>query len=348
MATNVSVAVGGQNWTAWVDASVQYGAEQAARHFSLTSTDGQTFANRWDFMPGTPVKVSEGGVILVTGIIDKMTPSYSADAHSIAISGRSNSKDTIDSSVEHDTGEFRDKTILDIANALDKQGVGFSSNLSTSDMPKIPYFRINPHETVFEAIDRIARKQQLLLIGQADGGILIDKGGSTSVNAPLIEGQNIECASACFDESKKHSKYTCKGQKTKGSSKADLQMMADAKDSSIKRNRPKTFSHESEVDQSDLQKRADNHRDRQFGESISACIKVRDWRDANGLAYKENSLIPVYSPMLKIQMAMIIAGVHCTKGEHGSFTELTLKHPKALGSKANAGSGADAAWSPGF
>ncbi|RNJ49357.1 phage baseplate assembly protein [Methylocystis hirsuta] len=344
---DVSVIAGGSNWTAWKRASVQYGAKQAVRAFALTVTDTADWAGKWDFMPGTEVQVMEGGELMVKGFIDKMTPSYEAKNHHVEIGGRSKGKDSVDSSVEHDKGEFRDKNILQIAKDLDKQNVGYKSELADSDMPKLEYFRINPHETVFEAIERIARKQHLLLIGQPDGGIKIDKGGTRRVNAPLIEGENIIGASATFDESDKHSEYKVKGQKVFGGNRKAISIIGTAKDKSVKRNRPKTLTHETATDEKDAKKRAEAHRDRQFGESVSATIRVRGWRDQNGQHYQPNTLIHVRSPLIKLDMDLLISDVNCTMDASGSFTSLQLVHPKALNSKSANASASDV-WNPDF
>ena len=342
------LVVGGRKWTAWKRVSVQYGAEQASRAFAFTSTDAGTFADRWSFMPGTEVSVQESGELLVKGFIDKMTPSFDAKNHHVELSGRSKSKDTIDSSVEHHKGEFRKKSILDIAKELDKQGVGFASKLAAADLPKLDVFRINPHETVFQAVERIARKQQLLLIGQADGSIKIDKGGDKIVNAPLIEGKNILAGSATFDESDKHSDYKVKGQKVFGSNKSALQITASAKDTSVKRQRTKTIAHDTATDKDTAKKRAEAHRDRQQGRSVSANIRVLGWRDDKGKLFEPNTIIPVYAPTLKLNMLMLIKSVNLTMDESGSFAALELAHPKALNSKATTGSRTDSVWQPGF
>jgi len=352
--TQPMLNVGGQSWTGWTRVSVQYGAKQAVRAFALTAVDSsaQLLASsqyQWSFMPGAEVSITEGGQLFVKGFINKMAPSFSANNHIVEVSGRSTSQDCVDSTAEHRTGEFRKKNILQIAKELDKQNVGFSSDLSDSDMPQLEFFRVNPGEAVFNALQRIAMKQQLLLIGQPDGSVKIDKGGNQVVNAPLIEGYNIVGASASFGDEDKHSVYKVKGQRALGSDKSSIQIIGTAKDSSVKRNRPKHIHHgETDLDQQAADKRAQSHRDRQQGESITATVRVKGWRDENGQPYKENSLIPVHSPMLKLNMSLLISSVNCTMDESGSFTSLSLVQPQAFGSNANTGAGTDSAWQTGF
>ena len=345
--TDVALIVGGMAYRGWTKVGVSYGAKQAVRTFAVTATDNQQgFKDQWNFMPGAEAEVHESGELICKGYIEHMSPSYEANNHSVEISGRSKSADTVDSSVDHKTNEFKKKNVEQIAKELDKQNVGFKADgLSDEDMPKLDVFRSNPFETVFAAVDRITRKQGLLLIGQADGSIKITKGGKQRVNGPLVEGDNILGASAVFDDSNKHSEYKVKGQRTFGSAqKGSLQITATEKDSSVKRNRPKHIHQEADIDDKSAQKRAKNHKDRQQGESISASVKVRGWRCKNGLLFKENSLIYVYSPLLKLDMDMLIETVSLTQDLSGSFAQISLVQPQALGSDAGTGSKTDGAW----
>lgn len=338
--TNPQLVVGGMSWRGWTSVSVKYSADEAARSFSFTITDSNgdadTLSQAWNFMPGTEVQVMEGGELMCHGYVDSMTPSYDENSHSVSVSGRSKSGDTIDSSAEHHSGEIRNKNLHQIAQELDKQGVGFSTDVGS--LEKVPLFRVSPYETVFQALDRVASKQQLLLMGEADGSIKITKGGEKRVNAPLIEGHNIKAASSTFNDSKRHSEVRVKGQKGHGCHKNDLEIDEHAKDSGCKRHRPKHLPTEGDVDKGSAKKRAKHHRDRCKGESLCVTVKVQGWRDEDGKLYVPNTLIYVFSPMLKLDMDLLIKSVCCTTDGASSHTELSLVHPKALGSKAKSGS----------
>jgi prophage tail gpP-like protein len=328
--TYVTVLAGGMTYSAFTQVAVQYAANQAARTFALTVTDASDgWDEQWNFMPGTEITIFGNGQLVLTGYVEKMTPSYDAHDHHVEISGRSKGADTIDSSAEHPKGEFNKKTTIQIANELDKQGVGFSTDV---EQKVNEVFRLNPMETVFGAVERLARKHQMLLQGMPDGSIKLTKGGTGGMNAALIEGVNILGASAIFDDSDKHSEYKVKGQKTLGVGKKSLRIEATEKDSKMKRHRPKHLHQETTLDdEGQAQKRAKHHKDRQSGESISAKVHLQSWFDDGGMIWQANALVFIESPKLKLSNMMLIKSVHLSQSENGSFTDLDLVMPEAFG-----------------
>ena len=75
--SNVTLVAGGMQYTAFTRAAVTYAANQAARAFAFTVTDAtDPWDEQWKFMPGTPVTVLANGQLLLTGYVDKMTPSF--------------------------------------------------------------------------------------------------------------------------------------------------------------------------------------------------------------------------------------------------------------------------------
>jgi prophage tail gpP-like protein len=338
----VTLVVEGYRWHRWTRSAVQYSAKNAVRAFAFTVTDTKAFAGQWSFFPGTECKVYAGSELVCAGYINVMSPSFDPTNHTVEISGRSKAQDTVDSSAIHDKSEFKNKTVLEIAKELDKQNVGFKSDV---ELKKVKSFRINPGESVYESIERLARKENLLLIGQADGSVVITKGGDKRVHPPLIEGVNIIGGQATFSDDAKNSEYKVRGQKAYGTQAGSLRIEATAKDSTVKRNRPKLVTNETDGTKKDLKERAKKMRDRQQGESVKATITVHGWRDRAGVIWKENTLIYVSSPTLKLDMDLLIESVALAQdSKAGTKATLTLVQPKALGSKAKTGSKTDDKW----
>jgi prophage tail gpP-like protein len=347
--TKVSLIVEGMEYTAFERITVQYAANQAARAFAVTVSDANDgWDLRWNFMPGAEVTIFANGQLVFTGYIDKMTPSFDSKNHTVEVSGRSKSKDTIDSSTDHKTNEFKKKTTLQIAQELDYTGAGFRTDI---EQPTLEYFRVNPNETIFNAVERAARRHQMLLQGMEDGSVKLTKGGTGGVNQALVEGVNILAGSATFDESDVHSEYKVRGQRVFGTDKKALQIVGKATNSGMRRTRKKHIHQESDIDEPTAKKRAEHHKNKQQGESITANIKVQSWFDSNGEVWKANALVYVYSPMLKLDQQMLIKSVSLQQSGSGSITDLTLALPQSFGGEGTSmggsgktGSGTQKPW----
>ena len=346
--TTVTLIAGGARYSAFTRAAVSYSANQAVRAFAFTVTDAtDAMDEQWNFMPGTPVTVLANGQLLVTGYINRRVPSFDANNHTVEISGTSKGRDSVKSAAEHDKGEWRNKTPLQIAQELDKQGVGFTSDIQQKPFE---YARLHPNETVFEAVERMTRRQPMLLQGMPDGSIKMTKGGSAGSNSPLMEGINILAGSAAFDDGDQHSEYKVKGQRVYGTDKKSLQIVATEKDPSVKRHLPKHIHQESDIDEQTAKDRARHHKNRQQGESVTAQIKSQSWFDLGGQLWKANGLVYVQSRVLKLSQQMLIKSVSLTQDESGSFATLSLVLPQAFDGEGTgmggggAGSGAQSPW----
>jgi prophage tail gpP-like protein len=339
----VTLVVAGYRWRAWTRANVTYSAKQAARMFGFTLVDKQPFDGQWNFMPGTECSVYAGRDLLVRGYINQMDPSYDKEHHKVEIIGRSKAQDIIDGDVDHNTGEFNNKTILEIANEMDLAGVGFKADVP---MQKINRFRVNSGETVFRALERARRKEGFLLIGQADGSVLITKGGTTRVHPSLKLGRDFLAANATFSDGEKYSDYKIRGQRSYGHlTNKSIRVEGSAKDPTVKRKRTRVMHSETDMDDAEAKKRARDTRDRQQGNSVSATLRVQGWRDKNGVLWTPNTLVYIYDPNLKIDMDMLLSDVSLSQdNDSGTIAQLTFVQPKALGSTASTGSRTNDVW----
>ena len=331
-----ALTIGQYTYTGWERVSVQYSATDAARAFAFTLTDRDLSGRQWDFLPSdTPVTVTIDGETVVVGHIDTMSPSFSATEHHIEITGRSKSADLVDGAAMHETGEFHKKTLHDIANDIAPDNLDVSAD---DDLDPVEYHRLQPGEQSFKTLDRIARRQGLLIMGTANGGIHISKGPTKAVHPPLVEGQNINGGSAMFNDGDRHSMIRVRGQRTFGQlPHGSLRIEGSAADTKMKRRREKVVIAEGDVTADEAQKRAEAQRDRQLGNSVSATVKVLGARDANGVIWQANTLIYVQSAFLRLDMQMAIKSVDIVQDKGGTFASLTLVHPLALHSTAPTG-----------
>src|SRR4051812_10090593 len=98
----ITVSVGGMNYTAFKVAQVRAAFNEAARSFRLeVAAELGASATNAVFKVGAKLTISANGDLLLTGFVDQKKPRIEATNAMIAISGRSNSGDLVDSSAKH-------------------------------------------------------------------------------------------------------------------------------------------------------------------------------------------------------------------------------------------------------
>ncbi|MDX2265450.1 MAG: hypothetical protein NW215_10820 [Hyphomicrobiales bacterium] len=338
----VTVVAGGSRYTGWTKVDINYAIKEAARSFSLETTERP---GEFNFLPGTPITIFANASLVLTGYVNGYHPQGDANSHTITIKGRSKSQDVVDSSATHDTGHFEKKDAAEIGAELDKFGVGIRAKVK---LPKIRYWQIAPGESVFATLERALRPAGVTMMGAADGGIDITDASVAQRHAGgLIEGVNIKEYSGDLTDQNRHSDYSIKGQARSGAGAAALRVKEDCKDGGVKRYRPKTIIHEGDCDSERAKKRGEHERNRRAGLSIKCEITTQGWRDDGGLLWEPNRLIYVHSPiLLKISQDMLIEKVSLSQdsGGSGSLAKLSLVDPRAYNGKQGKTS-SDKGWS---
>lgn len=340
----VTVAVGGDRWTAFRRVMVRASFQDAARSFQIeAAVERGGAATAWAFKAGTALDIFFNADLACRGYVDRYQPVLGEhDTAEASISGRSKSQDFIDSSAVHDTGQFKDKTPQEIGAVLDKFGVGVTTD---EQLKKVPIYRITPGETAFRCIEKLCREQGVFPVGQADGSIHITKGGKRRHAGALVEGQNIKRIEADHNVSGRHSDVIVRGQRPYGHGEGALQIEAKARDAEVGRYRPVIVFHDGDTDNDRAKKRATTRRDREAGNSLKANVTVQGFRDAGGALWTPGWLIFVESPFADVRQDMAIESVTFSQDrQKGSETVLSLVDPRALGGKGGGGGSAGSAW----
>lgn len=328
--SNVQIQVGGTSFGGWTGFEVTASVKNACRTFSLNMAEIP--GGIWALMAGNPCQVFCDQGLLIDGYIDDFSPGFSANSHDITVSGRSKSADFVDCAAIYKKGNIKKETILKIGQLLAEPfGVNIESD---EELEKIPNFQIKQGETCFEALERLAKTQGLLLIGTANGGIDITKAKDKRQAGALIEGKNIINARATFSHSKRFSEYIIKGQ-----SKSDGKLKHNENDTGITRHRPTIIVADGDLDNSRCEKRAIWTKDRAAGEGTRATITVQGMADTINDLFEPNNLIFLNSEKLKISQDMLIEAVTFSKNSSGTFSSLTLVDPRAYGGEAQQTSG---------
>lgn len=340
----VTITVGGTSYTAFEEISWTAGIDEAARSFEVTiAAEIGPEATKAVFSAGTPLTIHAGRDLILTGYVDKYSPSLGSNT--IRISGRSKSQDAIDCSANHKTGRVEKKTPVEIAREF---ADGIDVEIETDQqLDKVEAYQLTPGETLFRLTEKLARRQGCTVTGTAKGSMKITKAGQKRHAGGLIEGVNIKLGDADHDWSNRHSSYTIRGQRAAGHGKGALEIEAQAKDSAVGRHRPVIVIAPDDVDEKSAKTRVENRKDRAAGNALTATITVQGWRDEAGTIYEPGHLIWTESPFLGVKQDMLIKSVSGSQGEGGTLGRLSLCDPRAFGGKKGKGNKSEKSWDQG-
>lgn len=341
----VTLLAGGMQWSGFEKVMVRAAFTESARTFNVTiAAEPVPSVAAWAFKAGTAVDILFNGALACRGYVDRYQPRLGEHSQAqIMVSGRSKGQDMIDSSAEHSTGRFKQKTPAEIGQELDKFGIGISTDEA---LDKVDY-QLTPGETVFRCLEKLCRSQGVFMPAQPDGSVLITRAKGSHAGA-LIEGANLKAGEADHNWSGRHSKVIVRGQRPYGSGPDALQIEAIAQDAEVGRNRPVIVVQDDDTDKKRADKRAKHRRDREAGNSLKANITVQGFRDDGGMLWTPGRTVFVDSAFLDIHQAMAIDVATFTQARgHGSETVLQLVDPRALGGQSGKGGTSGAAWATG-
>lgn len=334
---DVSLVVGGQMLRGFQEVNITRSAEQAAIGFGLKCTNPAWHPDAWQLRLGAAVELRASGDLIVKGYIDEYEADHGeAGVHEVRVSGRSKAADCIDCPpARHKTGRVEGKDLLGVAREFDEFGVGFSADVALKPIARV---QRNPGESAFATIEREARKQGVLLVGQPDGSIRMTRAGQRRHAGAIAEGQPpIRKFSVRFAETDKRSPVIVKGQRALGADGKALRQEVEEYDPSVQRYRPIILFAEGDATERELKRRAQWQRLRAAGRGISVSVTVAAWRDADGELWEPGRLLAVDLPSERLSQDLAVSAVTFTQNHLGTVAVLTLVDPPALGGKTARG-----------
>ncbi|MDB5582838.1 MAG: hypothetical protein JWR80_8014 [Bradyrhizobium sp.] len=313
--------------------TISYSAEEAVRtangDFAISGTGVPVH-------PDDEVTITSNGTLLLTGYVRDVNPSYDANSatRSLSLSFVSKTVDATETSVDHETGEVRDKSLADVAREFDNLGIGVEDD---GGLPVEPRHKLEPGDSLFATIEKRARGRGILIHDTPEGKLKLATKPAGMHAGTLKRGVNIEKASATFTGKDRHSDVTVRGQTTVGSDSPQLRPQAVAKDDGVKRKRPLIVRHEGEVTSDRMKTRAEWHAKRGAGNAATASITTIGWRDQGGTIWTENYLVMVEDDWIGIDGMMVIKSVTLNQ-QDGTTATLSLADPRALGGENPRGS----------
>lgn len=191
-------------------------------------------------------------------------------------------------------------------------------------------FKIQPGESVFDALDRAAKARAVLVTSNETGNLVLTRAGLNGTAESLIFGKNILNAAFSTDWSNRFSDYTVKNQT---SLIDDMQESANAtgtsRDLNVKRYRPLlqvVQNAEAGISVSDMAAWEASVRS---GCCAGIDITVQGWAQSDGVLWRKNTLSRVSIPRWGVDAKLLIKQVAFSLDKAGAKTKLTLVSPDA-------------------
>jgi prophage tail gpP-like protein len=324
--------VNGAIYGGWEDLKIVRELNAAAGDFTLQLTDRwQVGQEPWRIQAGDAAHVHLGKSPIATGYIDKVEASISASSRTITISGRSKTGDIVDCSVEG-ASEYSGLTISEIAKKL---CAPFSLSVTVIGDAGAPFDKITvqPGETVFTLIDRLARERKLLMYPSLDGNLVLSTVGNRRAASEIRQGANLLSGKSTFDNSNRHSVYKVLGNGFGfiGDATQAASPTGQASDAGITRYRPLVLVSENAVNDGTSGDRASYESNLRAAKALKAEVQVQGWYQAEGRLWNINEIVYLDAGFLGLRRDMLIEKVEYNKGNAGTTCSLSLIRADAYG-----------------
>jgi prophage tail gpP-like protein len=373
MSDVITLVANGKEYSGWTEIECGRGLDRCASSFDIALTEkwlnGAT-AKPIQLLPYTAVQVYLGKDLVLTGISDGYCPGFSGSSHAVKISGRSKTAQLVDCTPDIASGQFSGYSLAAIAQsicgifsieaviqtalALGQAGTLGQANQSLVDPQNAPAgpltdATLERGESAFTFLDRLATVAGVLLTDDEQGRLVLTTAGSARASGGLVQGRNIEAASAMLNGAVRFSQYIVKGQCGVGGAigasgwsdtgdddqvtpsvgEVQTEQRAVATDSGVPVYRPKVIIAESQLNQTQLQLRANWEKQYALGKASRASVTVKGWRQPNGTLWKINQIVSCNIPFLAVQQDLLILSIAYKQSLNGGKTTVLEVGPVA-------------------
>lgn len=353
----VTLIVDGRALIGWQDVSIDRSMESAEISFNLIASNPSWSPEAKRLRYGRAVEVLTApiggslgrpgsGDLMVAGYVTGYGAKYAPRTKTVTLEGKSKGADAVDCHpVKHKTGRFENKTLLQVAQDLDEVRCGFKADIPLKPLAKV---QRQPGDTIFQTVEREARRVGAMLTGQPDGSILITRAGSKRHAGGLVLGfEPVEEMDVKIKCDQKFSPIVGRGQSAAGTGK-DRNVEVQETDASVGRNRPLMILPEGDWSKKELKKRLKWERLRRASFGTTITVTVSAWRDGAGELWEPGRLMALECGPEDIAADYMLQSVNFRQGQQdGTRATLTFIDPKAAGAQKGGDGRSDAAFDPG-
>jgi prophage tail gpP-like protein len=303
--------------------------------FSLTSNQGDPLP----FRGGEACIVKVDGEKIITGHIEIVNVDGDSSDHSISVTGRDNTGDLLDSNLGS-LDDIRPVTTLKRIIEIVIKHIGSTISVVEEFEPK-PYVTAEdlaspePGQDVWDFIETLARKRQVLLSSDADGNVLITRSKSEEVDATLQHligrnDNNVLKYSVSYDTTGRYNVYRMSTQLNpvalvnagRFSNETIVSQNGQSTDKEIRAGRQLVLVAENAGSTPIDRAKWEANVRRARGKIYSAT--VHGFRNQTGNIWAVNELIQVNDEFAGINSRMLVSSVEFNLSSEGRLTTLAL------------------------
>lgn len=331
--TAVRLRIGERDYAAWTAVRVTRGIERAAGDFSVTaSADRPEAVPRVRVVPGDLCAVYLGDDRVITGYVDDVVVRRTGEEASLEVTGRSKTADLVDCSAVHATGRWKGATAARIASDLAAYyEIGVVAAVDVG--APLTRFALELGETVFDAVERLARQRSLLVTDDETGRLVLTRAGASRAATALEHPGNVlelsvrTSAAACYSD------YICRGQ-VSGNDQVNGTAATGAhgtvSDPAVTRQRTLILQAEGQADSQRCRERAAWEAQTRAGRSLAVEVVVAGFHDGAGALWRPNQIVQVASEYAGLDGELLVTECSYTRGSDGARTQLTLAPVEAF------------------
>ncbi|MEM7308909.1 MAG: phage baseplate assembly protein [Planctomycetota bacterium] len=299
---------------------------------------------------GTTLRSSADFERVSTGYVDAIEAVGDESRLELSVEGRSRSADLVDCSAEHESREWLNVRIDDLARAL-AAPFGVEVVVEAEELgERFERFRLRSGETAWNALERAARLRSILIHSDERGRLLLASAGTAGVVPHEIAEDTSERTTAIparrwrwrHSNANRFQVYLVRGQGP-GSDDAwgaEVALVeARAEDSGVGRYRPLIVVPESSVTFESAKDRARWEASFRAARSTELEVEVVGWHHSGeprlgqdpeqSELWRVNQLVPFSIPSAGLSGRLLVAEVRFKKDERGMTTRLRLVRPDA-------------------
>jgi len=331
----IFLEIGGKKYEGFTEINVGKSIETISGSFGFSAVCEAPVV--FPFKVGQKARVLIDNTPIITGYIDSTLISYTGNTRTISITGRDKTADLIDSSlkgnIEFNTGVSLKQVIEKVLANLGITDIKVFDNAGTEKFKKTDLISGSPEDNAFGFIEKYCRLRQVLITADADGNIVLTRGGKEIMQASLISEKNnpqnnILSASISYTNSNRFYSISVLAQGNPSVAESVLGVVSlegNATDGEIRNGRNLTIRAEHSSDNQTNKNRAIWEVNFRRAKSIEYSLAVKNWVAPTGEVWLPNKLVKVRDTISDINAFMLISSCrYILNANEGQKTEITL------------------------